>query len=171
MSDKARVLINIPTDENYIEILGYKIDGFKSFEAFCEHLKKYAELEEENKYLKDKAEGLINGQISLQKHLSEMTTKVESKKAVMNTMARCIDIQENEIERLKKLLAESEARENEAAKRFYKEGVNDFAEPNEKPCIYKHTCGFDVCMLSECPDYEPKTKGKKWFEEEGADNV
>lgn len=41
----------------------------------------------------------------------------------------------------------------------------------EYPCIYKHTCGFDVCMLSECPDYEPKTKGKKWFEEEGADNA
>ena len=36
---------------------------------------------------------------------------------------------------------------------------------NEKPCIYKHTCGFDICMMSDCPYYEPKTKGKKWFEE------
>ena len=36
---------------------------------------------------------------------------------------------------------------------------------NEKPCIYKHTCGFDICMKSDCPYYEPKTKGKKWFEE------
>lgn len=36
---------------------------------------------------------------------------------------------------------------------------------NEKPCIYKHTCGFDVCMMSDCCCYEPKTKGKKWFEE------
>lgn len=39
-------LIYIPKDANYIEILGYRIDGFNSFEAFCEHLKKYAELEE-----------------------------------------------------------------------------------------------------------------------------
>ena len=36
---------------------------------------------------------------------------------------------------------------------------------NEKPCIYKHTCGFDICMMADCPYYEPKTKGKKWFEE------
>lgn len=36
---------------------------------------------------------------------------------------------------------------------------------HEKPCIYKHTCGFDICMMSECPHYEPKTKDKKWAEE------
>lgn len=35
---------------------------------------------------------------------------------------------------------------------------------HEKPCIYKHTCGFDICMMSECPYYEPKTKGKTWAE-------
>lgn len=35
----------------------------------------------------------------------------------------------------------------------------------EKPCIYKHTCGHELCTMSECPEYEPKTKGKKWFEE------
>ena len=39
-------LIFIPKDGNYIEILGHRIDGFDSFEAFCEHLNKYAELEE-----------------------------------------------------------------------------------------------------------------------------
>lgn len=39
----------------------------------------------------------------------------------------------------------------------------------EKPCIYKHTCGFDYCNLTECPYYEPKTKGKKWAEEEEDD--
>lgn len=44
MTDKF--LIFAPNDENYIEILGHRIDGFESFEAFCEHLKKYAELEE-----------------------------------------------------------------------------------------------------------------------------
>ena len=36
---------------------------------------------------------------------------------------------------------------------------------NEKPCIYKHTCGFDYCNLTDCPYYEPKTKANKWFEE------
>ena len=56
---------------------------------------------------------------------------------------------------------------------LYHDGQNELEfskSENEYPCIYKHTCGFDICMLSECPDYEPKTKGKKWFEEEGADN-
>ena len=37
---------------------------------------------------------------------------------------------------------------------------------NEKPCIYKHTCGFEYCNLSDCPYYEPKTKGRKWAEQE-----
>ena len=36
----------------------------------------------------------------------------------------------------------------------------------EKPCIYKHTCGFDYCNLGECPYYVEKTKGRKWAEEE-----
>lgn len=45
MTDKNKNLIYIPADGNYIEILGYKIDGFESFEAFCEHLNKYSKLE------------------------------------------------------------------------------------------------------------------------------
>lgn len=45
-NEKGRTLIDIPADGNYIEILGHRIDGFESFEAFLEHLKKYAELEE-----------------------------------------------------------------------------------------------------------------------------
>ena len=45
-NDEGRILINIPADENYIEILGHRIDGFESFEAFCEFLKNYAVLEE-----------------------------------------------------------------------------------------------------------------------------
>jgi hypothetical protein len=40
---------------------------------------------------------------------------------------------------------------------------------NEKPCIYKHTCGWEICMKSDCPEYVPKTKGRKWFEEEEAE--
>lgn len=46
MTNENKNLIYIPKDANYIEILGYRIDGFDSFEAFCEHLKKYAELED-----------------------------------------------------------------------------------------------------------------------------
>ena len=45
-NDEGRILINIPADEHYIEILGHRIDGFESFEAFCEFLKNYAVLEE-----------------------------------------------------------------------------------------------------------------------------
>lgn len=46
MTDNERCLLFVPNEGNYIEILGYKIDGYDSFEAFCEHLNKYAELEE-----------------------------------------------------------------------------------------------------------------------------
>lgn len=48
-NEENKCLIYIPKDGNYIEILGYKIDGFDSFEKFCEHLKRYTELEEEMK--------------------------------------------------------------------------------------------------------------------------
>ena len=49
---EERTLISIPKDGQYIEILGHKIDGFESFEAFCEHLNKYAKLEAENERLR-----------------------------------------------------------------------------------------------------------------------
>ena len=45
-NNECRILINVPADGNYIEILGHRFDGFESFEAFLEHLKKCAELEE-----------------------------------------------------------------------------------------------------------------------------
>lgn len=46
MTENEKTLIYIPNNREYIEILGYRIDGFDSFEAFCEHLKKYAEMED-----------------------------------------------------------------------------------------------------------------------------
>ena len=121
MNGKERILIHIPADGNYIEILGFKIDGFKSFEAFCEHLKKYAELEEENNRLKDEKKCLVDSQINLQKILSEKIAERDSAKA--------------EINHLKKLLAESEAKCNEAAKQFYKHGVKDFREKLKKEAL------------------------------------
>ena len=53
-----KLLIYIPKDGNYIEILGHRIDGFESFEAFCEHLKNYAVLEETVKAQKAEIEML-----------------------------------------------------------------------------------------------------------------
>lgn len=46
MAGQDRVLIFVPNDGNYVEILGHRIDGFDSFESFCDHLKKFAEMEE-----------------------------------------------------------------------------------------------------------------------------
>lgn len=40
-----RPLIRVPVDGSFVEILGYRIDGFASFDAFLEYLKKYSELE------------------------------------------------------------------------------------------------------------------------------
>ena len=59
--NKDRVLIFIPNDANYIEILGHRIDGFESFEAFCEHFKKYVELEETVKAQKAEIKRLTSG--------------------------------------------------------------------------------------------------------------
>lgn len=68
MTDNDRMLIHIPKDGEYIEILGHRIDGFDSFQAFCEYLKKFAEMEE-----------TINRQKAeigrLQKHNTEMARK------------------------------------------------------------------------------------------------
>jgi hypothetical protein len=41
MTDNEKMLIHIPAGGEYIEILGHRIDGFDSFEAFCQHLGKF----------------------------------------------------------------------------------------------------------------------------------
>ena len=46
MTDNDKILIHIPKGGQYIEILGHRIDGFDSFEAFCEYLKKCADMED-----------------------------------------------------------------------------------------------------------------------------
>lgn len=46
MTDNEKMLIHIPAGGEYIEILGHRIDGFDSFEAFCQHLGKFTEMEE-----------------------------------------------------------------------------------------------------------------------------
>lgn len=53
-------IIYIPADGNYIEILGHRIDGFESFEAFCEHLHKYSKLESRCKRFKNTINRLLD---------------------------------------------------------------------------------------------------------------
>ena len=36
----------------------------------------------------------------------------------------------------------------------------------EKPCVYKKSCGYDVCMMDTCPDYRAKKRGEPFFGEE-----
>lgn len=33
----------------------------------------------------------------------------------------------------------------------------------EKPCHYKYSCGHEVCMMTDCPDYKPKKRGEPYF--------
>lgn len=70
MTDE-KILICIPPNGSYIEILGHRIDGFESFEAFCEHLKKYAVLEETVKRQKVEIERLSD-------HFREVTKKIRT---------------------------------------------------------------------------------------------
>ena len=44
---------------------------------------------------------------------------------------------------------------------------NDKRVYAEKPCIYKFSCGWEVCMMEECPEYEAKTKKNKYLMSEG----
>jgi len=50
---KTPYIIDIPADGNCIYILGYKIDGFESFEQFLEYLNNYQKLEKRCNRLKD----------------------------------------------------------------------------------------------------------------------
>lgn len=88
MTNENKNLIYIPKDANYIEILGYKIDGFDSFEVFCEHLKKYAELEEtvnrlqaENERLKGISDNKTKELLRYNASIEELHKKLETAKA------------------------------------------------------------------------------------------
>ena len=49
--EKPKIIINIPREGNYIEILGHKIDGYNSFESFLEELKELKDVRDKNKEL------------------------------------------------------------------------------------------------------------------------
>lgn len=74
-NEKGRTLIDIPADGNYIEILGHRIDGFESFEAFLEHLKKYAVLEETVKTQKAEIERLTTQRDKAVKDFTEFAQR------------------------------------------------------------------------------------------------
>ena len=50
--EEGREIIYIPADENYVRILGHKIDGFESLEHFVSYLEQCDRYEVENKKLK-----------------------------------------------------------------------------------------------------------------------
>lgn len=55
---EAKLIMDIPADGSYVEILGHRIDGdFKNFEGFCEYLHKVERTESNwntlKKWLKD----------------------------------------------------------------------------------------------------------------------
>lgn len=43
-------------------------------------------------------------------------------------------------------------------------------EAKEKPCIYKFSCGYDICMKSDCPDYVAKTRNNSYYGKEDKEN-
>ena len=71
----GRVIIKVEKD--YIEILGHKIEGYESWEAFVEHLKHLAALEEENEKLRDENRILKNDKINLMLYLEQRIAETE----------------------------------------------------------------------------------------------
>jgi len=33
-------------------------------------------------------------------------------------------------------------------------------------CIYKKSCGYEVCLKEDCPEYKPKKRGESYFGED-----
>lgn len=69
--DESKILMEFPADGSYVEILGHRIDGFESFEAFMEYLKKLAALDEENIQLKEEVRRMKNEKADLMVYLEE----------------------------------------------------------------------------------------------------
>ena len=36
----------------------------------------------------------------------------------------------------------------------------------EAPCLYKHSCGFDICTMEACDDYKAKKRGEPLYGDE-----
>lgn len=81
MTDNDRVIIFVPNEGNYIEILGHRIDGFDSFESFCEHLKKFAEMEDTINRQKAEIDQLHNLVIAKHKEINRLDDYMQYAKA------------------------------------------------------------------------------------------
>ena len=90
MTDNDRMLRYIPKDGEYIEILGHRIDGFDSFQAFCEYLKKFAEMEDtinrQNAEIEELREIVFMDRSEAIKQL-----KAEAVKEFAEKLKRCMD--------------------------------------------------------------------------------
>lgn len=53
IDDEAKTLMEFSADGSWVEILGHRIDSYGSFEEFTEQIKKWNEMENENKILKE----------------------------------------------------------------------------------------------------------------------
>lgn len=31
------------------------------------------------------------------------------------------------------------------------------------PCVYKKSCGYEICLKEECPEYTAKKRGEPYF--------
>lgn len=104
-SNNGRLLIYIPNDGNYIEILGHRIDGFDSFEAFVEHIEKYAVLEETVKNQKaeiKKLNGVIkNFKATKERQKAEIERLQNALFKQEDTMQMIVKERDAEIDRLK----------------------------------------------------------------------
>ncbi|MBR6641723.1 MAG: hypothetical protein IKL08_05985 [Clostridia bacterium] len=72
--EQEKPLIFIPNDRSYVQLLDYKIEGFKDFESFCEYLKHVRDLERENESLKNKLKEL---QFDLDDFIKELELKIQ----------------------------------------------------------------------------------------------
>ena len=40
---------------------------------------------------------------------------------------------------------------------------------NHAPCVYKYSCGYEICMKDDCPEYKAKKRGQKFYGKDGSD--
>ena len=100
--EEEKMLIHIPAERNYIEILGYKIDGYSSFESFCKELNELKDIKKQYKELKEieQIHRQENGELRKQvKELEENLTSVYLK-GVYDEREKWIALVKEKIEEL-----------------------------------------------------------------------
>ena len=75
--EDERIIIEFSQEGKYVEILGHRIEGYESWEAFVEHLKHLAALEDENEKLHEENRILRNDKINLLLYLEQRIAETE----------------------------------------------------------------------------------------------